>query len=171
MIDSIPLGASAMLLVIAFFTDIRAMRIPNLLTGTFFAAGFGYHLLVSGAAGGLIALTGALAGFIPLLAIYLFKGIGAGDVKLFAALGAWIGTFSVLQVLLYSIFYAGGAGIVLLFLNRAFGSRLLMGALSLFFPRQGSVKEAIRTWTEGGVRFPFMVAVAPGALTAWLMMV
>src|SRR5690242_782668 len=106
MVDSIPLSASAVLLVIAFFTDVRAMRIPNLLTGLFFAAGCGYHLLVYGLAGGLSALAGALAGFVPLLALYLFNGIGAGDVKLFAALGAWLGVLPVLQVLVYSVFYA-----------------------------------------------------------------
>ncbi|WP_274649196.1 A24 family peptidase [Paenibacillus humicola] len=170
MIDSIPLGAAAALLLFALITDVKAMRIPNLLTGSFFTAGLGFHLLTNGWNGGLNALAGALAGFVPLLVLYLFKGIGAGDVKLFAALGAWIGTAPVLQVLVYTIFYAGGAGAAMVILKRSFGRRMVMGTLLLLLPQQGRLKAAWGAWTTGGIRFPFMIAVTPGALTAWLLM-
>ncbi|GGD76676.1 A24 family peptidase [Paenibacillus nasutitermitis] len=162
-------SAAALLLAAAFISDIRAMRIPNMLTVSFFAAGCMFHLVCSGLEGVYHSLLGAAAGFLPLLAIYLLKGIGAGDVKLFGALGAWIGAAAVVQVFMYAILYAGAVGAVLLFFNGKFGRRLKAWLYSFFIPAVGRKRESIRELAAEGLRFPFMLAVAPGALTFWLM--
>lgn len=166
---TIPYGATAVLLLLALINDLKTMRIPNWLTASFFAAGCCYQFAANGVEGGWFALLGALSGFVPLMVLYLFKGIGAGDVKLFAALGAWIGTAAVMEVLMYAILYGGAAGLVLLFFHRPFGRRLLTGFTAFLVPGFLSGREVLHSWTKDGLRFPFMIAVVPAALTSWWM--
>lgn len=165
---SVPIAAAALLMTAALFTDIRSMTIPNVITVFFFTTGFMYHIIVGGWTGLLYAAGGAAAGFIPLLALHLVKGIGAGDVKLFGALGAWIGVGSVLGVMLYAILYAGLIGVVLLVFNRPFCRRMMTGIATLFMlgSRWSKVDWPLRT--AMGTTFPFMLAAAPGAITALL---
>ncbi|OMF38909.1 hypothetical protein BK133_00710 [Paenibacillus sp. FSL H8-0548] len=161
------LVAAGLFLAIAFIVDIRKQIIPNWLTAASFAAAIVYHAVLGGMEGITAALIGAAAGFFPLLLLHLAKGIGAGDVKLFAALGAWLGVWTVLQVLLYSILYAGAIGICLVIMNRTFGKRLVEGATAIFVPAVGWRKQQWLQWARSGKKFPFMLAVAPAAITVW----
>ncbi|MFC5648320.1 prepilin peptidase [Paenibacillus solisilvae] len=167
MAATISILAASLLLVIAFIHDVRVMKIPNRLTISFIIAGIIYQSVVYGMSGSIHSFLGAAAGFIPLLVLYALKGIGAGDVKLFAALGAWIGASLVVQVLIYAILYAGAAGVVLIFVNGSFGRRVMRAVISMITPSAGGKVEAIKTWSKDGLRFPFMIAVVPAALTAW----
>ena len=78
-------------LAVASFTDLRSRRIPNWLVLPFLLAGFA----VSGWFHGWHGIEQSLAGMALGLLIYGFLfwmgGMGAGDVKLCAAIGAWIG--------------------------------------------------------------------------------
>ena len=93
-------------LTAAVVTDIRARRIPNWLTAGIAAAGFGIA-----AAGGQVTLAqaalGMLTGLLLMLPGHVIGATGAGDVKLMAAIGAVVGTGSILRVFLYSA-VAGG---------------------------------------------------------------
>jgi leader peptidase (prepilin peptidase) / N-methyltransferase len=71
------------------------------------------------------SVTGAIAGYLSLWTIYhLFKlltgkeGMGYGDFKLFAALGAWLGWQMLLPVILIAAAVGAVSGIVILWLNR-----------------------------------------------------
>lgn len=167
---TISLTAVAILLLAAFYTDLRSMTIPNLLTVSFLAGGCLYALLSEGWHGLLLSIGGAAAGFIPLLVLHLAKGIGAGDVKLFAAIGAWIGTMAVLQLMMFAILYAGLVGLLLLIINRPFAKRMMAGIALLTTLPLGSRIGASPwfTWAKSGRTFPFMLAVAPGAITMWM---
>ncbi|MBD2844321.1 prepilin peptidase [Paenibacillus sp. IB182496] len=196
--------AAAALLAVALWCDIRAMTIPNKLTVPAVLAAWAFGLLWSGLGGLGAALAGTAAGLTPMLLLYLLKGIGAGDVKLFAALGGWIGAFLVWQVMIYSILLAGGIGVLVLLFNRPFGRRvaallqrmlpdmLLIGwaAARQRLTKAGNnggadgngtvdtVAAALATDDSDGeaaqagqrLRFPFMLAVAPGAVLAWMML-
>lgn len=163
----IQLVGAGLFLVIAFIVDIRMQIIPNWLTVTSFAVAMIYHIALGGMEGMVAVLTGAAAGFFPLLLLHLARGIGAGDVKLFAALGAWLGVWIVLQVLLYAILYAGAIGVCLIIVNRAFGKRMVEGAAAIFVPAVGWRKRQWLQWSKSGKKFPFMLAVAPAAITVW----
>ncbi|WP_165279970.1 A24 family peptidase [Paenibacillus protaetiae] len=160
--------AAAILLAAAFITDLRKQIIPNWLNLFFSGAGLLYHLAAGGWAGGLSAFEGMASGAGPLLLLYLFRGIGAGDVKLFGALGVWVGVIPVLQVLLYSILYAGLIGIVFVIVNKPLAKRMVTGAIALVVPGMNMSRQGWMAWASGGRTFPFMLAVLPGALTAWL---
>lgn len=142
----------------AFVSDIRSMRIPNGLTASFFGAGILFHSFADGLSGAVYALLGGLAGLLPLMILYVLRGIGAGDVKFFAALGTLIGALNVLQVMMYSILFGGLLGVLLLAYNRTLGRKVMLGIVSVL----------VTSKVEGGTKFPFMIAVVPGVITAWI---
>jgi prepilin peptidase CpaA len=94
-------------LIVATFTDLRSRRIPNWLVLPFMAAGLivpawlhGWHGLAQSLEG--FALGAVIYGFLSLIG-----GMGMGDVKLVAAIGAWIGPEQ-LAIALLLIAMAGG---------------------------------------------------------------
>jgi prepilin peptidase CpaA len=167
--DFIETAAVAVFLMIALYTDLKAQIIPNWLTVPFFTAAFIYHIALSGIEGAVTAAVGASAGFIPLLLLHFARGIGAGDVKLFGALGALVGVWIVLQMMLYAILYAGAIGVGLVIVNRAFGKRVAAGVTAIVMPEAGYRKLQWLQWAESGKKFPFMLAVVPAAVTVWTM--
>jgi len=97
--QSISWWPTVAVLVIATATDLRSRRIPNWLTLPFLVAGpilltwlNGWHGLVQSMEGmGLGALVYGI--------FFLMGGMGMGDVKLCAAIGAWIGPGQLLVAL------------------------------------------------------------------------
>jgi prepilin peptidase CpaA len=71
--------------------DMRTRRIPNYLTLGTAVAGLTYNLLSHGLPGLAYGFLGMLLGCACLILPYLWGGMGAGDVKALAALGAWLG--------------------------------------------------------------------------------
>jgi prepilin peptidase CpaA len=86
--------------------DLKTRRIPNYLTLGGILGGLGFQLGYHGLPGLLNGLAGLGLGFILLLGPYLLGGMGAGDVKASAALGAWLG----LRHAAYLFVYMGLAG-------------------------------------------------------------
>ncbi len=71
--------------------DIRTQRIPNYLTLGTAMAGLGFQLGFHGWGGLWSGFLGLALGFGLLILPYLLRGMGAGDVKALASLGAWLG--------------------------------------------------------------------------------
>jgi prepilin peptidase CpaA len=88
--------------------DLRTRRIPNALTMGATAAAVLFHGFTGGIEGGLLSLAGWLVGVAVLFAPYALGGMGAGDVKLLGALGAWLGPAGAAWLALYTG-VAGGA--------------------------------------------------------------
>ena len=95
------------LLITAIYTDLRWSRIPNWLTFSAMVIGIVVHLLISGAQGVLISVAGLAAGMGLFLLPYMLRAIGAGDVKLIAAIGSITGVTGVLSVALLSVLVGG----------------------------------------------------------------
>lgn len=95
------------LLVIAIYTDVRWSRIPNWLTFSVMVMGLVVHGWMGGLQGALSSLAGLAVGMGLFLIPYACKAIGAGDVKLMAAIGSIIGATGVISVALLSVL-AGG---------------------------------------------------------------
>jgi prepilin peptidase CpaA len=95
--------------------DLKTRRIPNYLTLGGALAGLvfqgGYH----GLPGLLDGLAGLGLGFILFLGPYLLGGMGAGDVKAGAALGAWLGLWLAFALFVYTGI-CGGIIILVVFL-------------------------------------------------------
>jgi prepilin peptidase CpaA len=81
----------AIVVLVAAFTDLRTRRIPNWLTLSGVCAGLLVNGIVAGWAGLLISVEGLLLGFGAYYVLYALRAMGAGDVKLMAAVGAIVG--------------------------------------------------------------------------------
>ncbi|HEY7090799.1 MAG TPA: A24 family peptidase [Tepidisphaeraceae bacterium] len=87
------------LLVWAAIQDFRARRIPNWLTLSLAAGGLLASLLSPHAlATPASSMGGLLAGFGIALVLFHLGALGGGDVKLLAAIGAWVGAWNVLLI-------------------------------------------------------------------------
>jgi prepilin peptidase CpaA len=78
-------------LAVATFTDLRSRRIPNWLVLPFLAVGLGISGWLHGWHGLGKSAEGMALGLVAFGVLHLMGGMGAGDVKLCAAIGAWVG--------------------------------------------------------------------------------
>jgi len=81
--------------------DMKTQRIPNYLTMGTAVAGLGFQLGFHGWGGLWSGFLGLALGFGLLIIPYLLGGMGAGDVKALAALGAWLGPQSTFSLFVY----------------------------------------------------------------------
>ncbi len=81
--------------------DVRNRRIPNYLTLGAALTGLAYQTGSHGAAGLVDGFLGMILGFGLLILPFIWGGIGAGDVKALAGLGAWLGPRSTLFLFCY----------------------------------------------------------------------
>jgi prepilin peptidase CpaA len=77
--------------LVAAVIDFRRFRVPNALTFPLCISGLVFHAVVNGLSGLQYSAGGIMAGVLILLLFYVLGVMGAGDVKLLAAIGAWIG--------------------------------------------------------------------------------
>ena len=78
-------------MTVAAVIDGWKLKVPNWITFPFAISGLIYHFATDGFAGLTGSLIGCAAGLGLLLIPYIIGGMGAGDVKLFAGVGAWMG--------------------------------------------------------------------------------
>ena len=101
--------AALTIAVVACVTDLRTRRIPNALTFGGALAGLVFHLLWGGRL--LSSAAGLLTGIAIFFPIFALGGMGAGDVKLLGAIGAWLGAPAVLFVAMFTAIAGGVFGV------------------------------------------------------------
>lgn len=114
---ALPAIAVATVAAVATVTDLRTRRVPNALTLGAGAAGLVTAALGIGGLGAGAALAGGGIGLLLMLPGYLFGSTGAGDVKLLAAFGTWLGPRDTLTAFM-AMALAGGAIAVAALLHR-----------------------------------------------------
>jgi prepilin peptidase CpaA len=112
--------------VISAVTDVWKFKVHNALTLPLLASGLIYHAVVEGKPGLATSLLGVLFGFGMLLAFYVRGGMGAGDVKLMAAVGAWLGMPLTFYVFIASSLAAGVYAVVLVAFSQGGLSEVLL---------------------------------------------
>lgn len=119
--DLHPLIAASLLLLLLFAVDgdLRARRIPNALSLGGLALGLLLNFALNGTDGGRDALLGAVAGGSMLLPLWLLRGLGGGDVKLMAAVGAHVGFATAVVAALSTLLVGGAMAIIVLLRRRA----------------------------------------------------
>lgn len=79
------------LAIIITYYDVRYRRIPNPFVIATFIGGLVLHSILGGFQGTYTSIAGCALGFVLMFILHVFGAMGAGDVKLFAAIGAVIG--------------------------------------------------------------------------------
>ena len=94
-------------LIFAAYIDGRQLKVPNWITFPMVLSGLLYHSVASGWHGAGDSAYGIAWGLICLLPLYAIGGMGAGDVKLMAGIGAWLGSTVVWNAFLVSTVVGG----------------------------------------------------------------
>jgi len=110
----LPAAVTVLFLSLVGIWDLRWHRIPNIVTYPTMAVGVSYHTLTATWSGMALSLEGLFLGGGLLLLVYLFKGIGPGDVKALAALGAVWGARPVFNIFLATALLGGVAAVGIL---------------------------------------------------------
>ena len=118
-LTSFGVRAAAMLTValLATIYDVRTRRIPNVLTFGAAAGALMYGALVGGLTGAGQAAIGWLVGAVLFIPMFALGGMGAGDVKLLAALAAWLGPADAVWLAIFASMAGGVAAIVVAVAN------------------------------------------------------
>lgn len=164
----VPLAAT----LLAAITDLRSFKIYNVLSIPLLLSGVAYHGIVGGEGALAGSLLGALFGFGVLLPLYIAGGVGAGDVKLLAGVGAWLGLVRIFCVFLASSL-AAGAYALLLVLWYQTGTETVGNLKILWYrikvlgrhiAREDGVETAVRETDRRRRLIPFGAMIALGLI-------
>ena len=160
--------ALAALVVTAAGFDLRFRRIPNWLNLSGLILGFGLNLWCFQLQGALLAGEGMLFAVAVYLPLYLLRGMGAGDVKLMAAVGALVGPSHWFLILLGTAFGGGAAGVAYAFVKGRFTETccnlcfLLKDLVQLRAPHKTNPQLDFRN--AASLRMPHGVIIATASL-------
>lgn len=157
--------ALGLTLSIAVVTDWREHKIYNkLLVPAFFTALL-LHTFQGGISGLTSSLIGAVIGFSLLLLPYFMGGMGAGDVKLLAVIGAFGGATFVFTSFLYGAIIGGLISLFMLARRKAQGNTLKH--FLLFLPIQNKPQNSSEVMNGARQeKFPYGIAIALGTVIA-----
>jgi prepilin peptidase CpaA len=168
----------ALLFGFAVIEDIRSRRIPNELVMCGTAVAMTLHgaaqMLGSDSLSGPAwwsAPLGMATGLALMLPLYMVRAMGAGDVKLMAMVGAFIGPGPVLWATLCTLI-AGGILSIVYMLGRGVAAQTLNNLRALLFDwtvRVGSGQGIrIAPLENTAARLPYALAIALGTLASLL---
>ena len=156
------------LLTIASITDYRTYKIPNWLTAGGIIFGLIYSVFVpfSRDFGFLWALGGMMLGFFVMLPCYVLRIMGAGDVKLMAMVGAFLGVDDCFRAIIYSFIVGGIAALGFALFNKAM-TRMLQNVKditqAMIFSVVGGFKPDMRITASQSVgKMPYGICISVG---------
>jgi prepilin peptidase CpaA len=163
--NSIAWWANLVVLVIASGIDLRTRRIPNWLSVPFLVSG----MIVPAIAGGWTGLRTSFAGFG--LALLLFglpcflRGMGMGDLKLAAGVGAWIGPSQLWMAFIVTAIVGGILAVAYAVRHRSLGRCLdNTGGLVVHLVKTRRPLHEVDPGNPAALSIPYAPAIAIGTL-------
>lgn len=152
--------------------DLRTRRVPNALTFGAAATALGFALWQNGFAAMGWSAAGWLTAVALFFPVFALGGLGAGDVKLLGALGAWLGGVSASLYLACFTALAGGVmAVVVIISHQYFGEAFRnLWTLLMFWRRSGlRPLPELTLQASRGPKLAYALPIAAGALTTlWL---
>lgn len=144
--------------------DVATRRIPNWLTYGALCAGLAFRACFGGWHGVWYGLAGALLGGGIFFIFFLVHGMGAGDVKLMAAIGCLAGLGQVVMIVLSSAIAGGVLALVFMLLHKRVGRTVRnlweLIRYHLLFGAQSHPQ--INLQNPEAIRMPYALAIAAG---------
>jgi len=175
--DILCMAALAVLLTIAVWFDLRERRIPNALVASGILFGLAVQTLAPqgaglfafwwGSLGVLQALLGLAAGLGLFMPLYLLRAVGAGDVKLLAMVGVWLGPQMLLGATVLTLLAGGVMAIVVMLASRSSRQVLTNVRVMLTTALVGAQAGKLAPFdapAPGGARLPYALAIGAGTL-------
>jgi prepilin peptidase CpaA len=163
--------AVLLLVSVAVAFDVHTRRIPNALNFGAAAAAVCFAFFQGGFSGTTSALAGWLLGAALFFPFFAIGGMGAGDVKLLAALAAWLGPFDAVYLAFFSSL-AGGVAALVFSVMRGYGRQAVSNIwLMLTHWRVVGLRPVPGLTLRDGPapRLAYAIPIAVGALcTLWL---
>ena len=147
--------------------DVRTARIPNRLTYSTLLSALILRAAVLGMSGLKSGTVGMLVSGGLFLLLFVLGAMGGGDMKLMAAVGAWVGSTQVLTLILAAAIAGGVLAVGRMILSQAV-SQTLRNTMHLIYYRLTSGMQPhpeLNVQAPGSQRVPFGVAIAVGALS------
>ena len=157
--------------MIATVWDVRTRRIPNWLVVPLLLAGIGVSTVNRGWAGLRQSLLGILLAACLLGMLYWLGGMGMGDIKLCAAVGAWIGPTQLMMALVV-MGLLGGVMALMWAVSGGYLKESLSGAGDLLFgigKRGLRPHPTLRLSHSSARRMPYAPAIAAGTIISFFM--
>lgn len=151
----------AITLLSALYFDLRYHKIKNFITVPAALSGFVLNTVERGSWGFLFSLKGWITPVALLIILYSINVMGAGDIKLLAAVGSIMGASSALNCIIFSIYFGAVIALFILIKNRSFKVKIsrLLNYLYFCF----TVKKLVPYSHERDYdsKFPFSLAIVP----------
>lgn len=154
------------ILVICLITDLKERKIYNKIIFPSLIIAFILNLLLSSWSGLLSSITGFFVGLGILLIPYLMGGMGAGDVKLLALIGAIKGTSFVLYTSVYMALLGGIIAIGILLYRKEFFKKIQSVLFFLIGRRYGMKIHLDLEKDPMKAMYPYGVAITGGAFVS-----
>lgn len=160
------------ILIIAVWYDVHQHRIPNALSLGGIVLGIMFQTGASGIDGLLAGLGGMAVAIGIFLPFYLMQGMGAGDVKLMGAVGAFLGPHHALLATGLSLGAGGVMALVILLLKGGFPSlaRRYWATIKCLLVTHKLIHQSPAKGEVAAMKFPYAAAIGIGTLAAmwWL---
>jgi len=154
------------LAVLIIYHDVRYRRIPNPFVLATLISGITLNFVLGGFHGALSSIGGCVLAFILMFILHIFGAMGAGDVKLFAAIGSVIGAHLVLPTFVVVVLTGGLLALVTTLRSGVFVTtmhrvlQILVGLLPGWQMPKFSVP------TDRRLTIPYGAAITIGAIIA-----
>lgn len=159
------LAATVITVISAAIYDYRSRVIPNLITFTAMAAGLALHGAQAGWSGLWFSFQGLVLGGAMLLVFYLLGGMGAGDVKLLASVGALLGAEKVFAAFFLTVIAGGlmaGVQLIQMYSFRNIVSQIKNVGRGFSYQKYFCLDDKLETPMKNTL--PYGVAIAIGTL-------
>ncbi|WP_064092022.1 A24 family peptidase [Rossellomorea aquimaris] len=156
-------------LLVCVGTDLKSRKIYNKVIFPSLLLTFGLHIYLHGFSGFTQGLLGFLVGLALLLIPYLMGGLGAGDVKLLALVGAVKGVSFVLMTAVYMALLGGVMALFILLFRKGVWHRLKSIVYYLSSLKQGMKVPLGIDKNDFQATYPYGVAIAGGAFVTLFM--
>lgn len=151
------------------YMDVRYRRIPNKLVLVTLLIGLTLHTIFGGTHGLLVSLGGFALAFGLMFVLHVFGTMGAGDVKLFAAIGAVHGISLVLPTLLVVTLMGGLLAICKMVYARRVGATMF-GVFQFFYGLlPGQTVPRFDIPADHSYTLPYAVPICFGSLIAFFL--
>jgi prepilin peptidase CpaA len=151
------------------YWDVRYRRIPNELVLLTFIGGLALHTIFGGSHGLLISLGGFALAFGLMFFLHAFGTLGAGDVKLFAAIGAISGISLVLPTLIVVALTGGVFAICKMIYSRRTMTTLLGVSQFFYGLLPGQRVPRFEVPADRSYTLPYAVPICFGSLIAFFL--